>query len=576
MARIARHSIDEVRNNADIVSVIQARVPLKRRGANYWACCPFHDEKTPSFSVSAQRQFYKCFGCGASGNVFSFLIETEKLSFPEAVERLANQFGVQLEYEGGRAPTTNRGLQSRCYDQLGWASEQFRKHLSVAPTALEYLQSRGMADVAERWDIGFAPDEWRTITDASLEKFRDQEALLASGLARQSENGRVYDFFRGRVIFPIRDQQGRVIGFGARVLDPDAKEQKYLNSPEGPVYHKSRALYAIDRLSRSERLKTDKRVLVMEGYTDVIAAHENGFDNAVAPCGTSITVEQLRLLKRFSDGITLVLDGDAAGRKAAERASGLGLEYGFDIRVVLLPQGADPFDMLFGGKTDEFAALINGAQDSFDFVLDTIAGRHDIQRPIEAERALREAVELVSRAQSQTLREFLGRRVAARFQLKEDVVLGGVSAPNDRQRQSAPIRPQPTGANVAFERSLLAGLIRFPKALNNADDVCAPEAFSNALCGELYRRMLNHWDEYGGIDAAAMLDELAPETRNEWTTILDLVDMTTSQATDDEQRLHAALREFGSRSKPRKATSLEELRRSRKNRMKAKNSQNTG
>ncbi|MCL4731427.1 MAG: toprim domain-containing protein, partial [Planctomycetes bacterium] len=309
---------------------------------------------------------------------------------------------------------------------MNWAQRGFVANLARHDGARKYLEDRGLGgEVAENWGLGYAPDEWTRVTDAARSKF-DDEALLATGICRKNDEGRWYDFFRGRVTFPIRDAQGRIVGFGARLLDPDAKAQKYVNSAEGLLFHKSRLLYAVDRLAESRRLKATGRALIMEGYTDVIAAHVHGFDNAVAPLGTALTLEQLALLRRYAPRLTLVLDGDSAGIKAAERAVDLVLEAGMDADVAVLPDEMDPFDLLRARGAAAFEAALAAAKDAFAFKLDTLGARYDLRRPVEAEKALGELAQTLARAESQSLRELYAKTAAARLGLREAVVVAAV------------------------------------------------------------------------------------------------------------------------------------------------------
>ncbi|MBE7492824.1 MAG: DNA primase [Planctomycetes bacterium] len=558
MGRIARESIEEVRRANDIVELVSAYVPLKRRGAGFWANCPFHDEKTPSFQVSPARQVYKCFGCGVFGSAIDFVMAYEKLEFVEAVEKLASRAGVTLRYEGTGPSQADRSLRQKALEIMNWAQRGFVANLARHDGARKYLEDRGLGgEVAENWGLGYAPDEWTRVTDAARSKF-DDEALLATGICRKNDEGRWYDFFRGRVTFPIRDAQGRIVGFGARLLDPDAKAQKYVNSAEGLLFHKSRLLYAVDRLAESRRLKATGRALIMEGYTDVIAAHVHGFDNAVAPLGTALTLEQLALLRRYAPRLTLVLDGDSAGIKAAERAVDLVLEAGMDADVAVLPDEMDPFDLLRARGAAAFEAALAAAKDAFAFKLDTLGARYDLRRPVEAEKALGELAQTLARAESQSLRELYAKTAAARLGLREAVVVAAVEkarrdieAQTNRSQAAAEPRPaaRPAGGVAAqYERELLRRLLENGAALKAAAEIVEPKDFHSAALGEVYREMLNAVDEHGQAVPGALLGGLGPEARAELARIEELMYLPTDHSTgpgaDQTVRLLEELRRF--------------------------------
>ncbi|MBK9976243.1 MAG: DNA primase [Planctomycetes bacterium] len=571
MGRIARESIEEVRRANDIVDVISGYLPLKKRGTGYWACCPFHDEQTPSFQVSSTRQTYKCFGCQQFGNVVDFVMAYEKLDFREATEKLANRGGVTLQFDGGGPSIEERGLRQRALDVMNWAQRGFMSHLDRNKAAQAYVDSRGLGgEIGQSWGLGYAPDEWTVVTDAARSKF-DDEALLATGICRKNDEGRWYDFFRGRLTFPIRDAQGRIVGFGARLLDPNAKAQKYVNSAEGLLFHKSKLLYAIDRLAESKKLKQSGRALIMEGYTDVIAAHVHGFDNAVAPLGTALTAEQLTLLRRYTSKLTIVLDGDAAGIKAAERAVDIVLEAGADATVAVLPDQMDPYDYFRGHSPEQFQAVLDAARDAFQFKLDTLAKRHDLKRPVEAEQALGELAQTLARAASPSLRELYARTASNTLGIREAVVLAAVEkAHREHQAQQLQTRKteearaegkppesqtarstgaQSQGVSAAnYEREVLRRLLEHPAALKAAGDILDAQDFQSPALREVYREMLNAVDEHGEAVAGGLLSHLQGEARQELDRIVGLMgvpaNLSAGQENEEANRLIDELKHF--------------------------------
>jgi DNA primase len=373
MSRIPQGFIDELVGRIDIVEVIDARVPLKRRGREYIACCPFHGEKTPSFTVSPDKQFYHCFGCGAHGTAIGFLMEFERMEFVEAVETLAQSQGLEVPREGGvEAP---RERHDSLLDLMAKAERFFREQLKATPAAIEYLKERGLSgETAAAFALGYAPDRW----DALLSRFAPNAAedLERAGLVIRREQGGHYDRFRGRVMFPIRDRRGRTIGFGGRVLGQG--EPKYLNSPETPLFHKGRELYGLYEARRGEA-RLD-RVLVVEGYMDVIALAQAGISNVVATLGTATTAEHLERLFRMTAQVVFCFDGDRAGRQAAWRALETALPVLNDARAayfLFLPEGEDPDSLVRAEGAEGLNARLASATGVAEFLLQGLRERHE-------------------------------------------------------------------------------------------------------------------------------------------------------------------------------------------------------
>jgi DNA primase len=359
MARFSDDKIEEVRNRADIVEVVGAQVRLKRAGRNFVGLCPFHNEKTPSFSVNAERGFFHCFGCGAGGTVFNFVMRTEGLSFPEAVESLARRYGVTLPASGGEAGPGKREREAALHaNQV--AAEFFAHVLWNTPegaAARDYLARRGVAAETERtFMLGYAPDRQANLAGA-LDRRGLLKAAVGLGLVRQ-DNGGARDMFRGRLMFPIRDTQGRVIAFGGRVLDQ--RLPKYINSPESSLYSKRRNLYGLWEARTA--ITEGHRAIVVEGYLDAISVWQAGFKETVASLGTELTVEQLRLLGRYTDKVLACFDGDEAGRKASLRALERFLAAGMLGRGVYIPAGFDPDTFVKERGSAAFGELIDSAE----------------------------------------------------------------------------------------------------------------------------------------------------------------------------------------------------------------------
>ncbi len=338
MARIPQSFIDELISRVDIVEVIDKRVPLKKQGREFMACCPFHNEKTPSFSVSPVKQFFHCFGCGAHGTALGFLMDYEHLDFLEAVRQLASMVGMEVPLEAGET----RADYAPLYGMLDQAARIYREALKHAPAAIDYLKGRGLiGEIAAEFAIGFAPAGWDTLLKALGSGEVERQMLATAGLVIRKDDGRYYDRFRERIMFPIRDSRGRIIAFGGRVIGQD--EPKYLNSPETPLFHKGHELYGL--YEARQALRDIPRLLVVEGYMDVVALQQHGVRYAVATLGTATTADHLKKLFRISPEVVFCFDGDRAGRAAARRALENSLpetHEGRQIRFLFLPDGEDP------------------------------------------------------------------------------------------------------------------------------------------------------------------------------------------------------------------------------------------
>ncbi|MBW8189682.1 DNA primase [Neiella marina] len=380
---ILRSFIDDLLARTDIVDLIDARVPLKKAGKNYSACCPFHNEKTPSFSVSPDKQFYHCFGCGAHGNAIGFMMEFDRLEFPEAIEELAREHGLDVQYEersGNQQKQQPRQLTNDQYELMNLISLQYRQNLkqhAQGPKAVEYLKNRGLTgDTAKKFGIGFAGAEWDNVLQTFGSTEQLQRQLVELGMLIQNDNGRRYDRFRDRIMFPIRDRRGRVIGFGGRVLDQG--EPKYLNSPETPLFHKGQELYGLYEVKQAHR--NIDRVLIVEGYMDVVALAQYGVDYAVASLGTATTPEHLQLLFRQTRHVTCCYDGDKAGRSAAWRALENALPLlrdGLTLDFVFLPDGEDPDTLVQAQGKDAFEQLLAEATPLSKVLFDHLLAEHN-------------------------------------------------------------------------------------------------------------------------------------------------------------------------------------------------------
>ncbi|ARK09653.1 DNA primase [Fibrivirga algicola] len=369
--RIPEETVERIRQAAEIVEVVGDFVSLKRRGSNYIACCPFHNEKSPSFNVNPARQIYKCFGCGKAGDSVRFIMDVENLGYGEALRYLAKKYNIEIEeQEVTPEEQLKHTERESLYIVLNYAKTFFQDHLLKSEEGrgigLSYFRERGFSDpTIAAFDLGYSPDQWDALLKDAQTKGYNPELLNKAGLTvTREESGKIFDRFRGRVMFPIHNVSGRVIAFGARILKPDPKAPKYLNSPETEAYHKSQVLYGI--FQAKQTIRQEDVCYLTEGYTDVISLHQAGIKNVVASSGTSLTIEQIRLISRFTQNVTILYDGDAAGVKAALRGLDMVLEEGLNVSVATFPNGDDPDSYVRKVGAEAFKAYLS--QYTQDFI----------------------------------------------------------------------------------------------------------------------------------------------------------------------------------------------------------------
>ena len=365
---IDRQTIDKILDAAEIVEVIQEFVPLKKRGVNYLGLCPFHNEKTPSFTVSPSKEIFKCFGCGKVGNAVNFIMEHEHLNWPEALKYLAKKYHIEVvEKERTQEEVEKENERESLLVITAYASRQFAENLyntnEGISVGLAYFKERGFRhDTLKKFEVGYSFEQRDSFSKKAIGNGFKTELLVKTGLTIQHEE-RIFDRFSGRVMFPIHSLSGQVLGFGGRILKADPKSAKYLNSPESEIYHKSRIVYGIYQARKA--ISREDRCYMVEGYTDVMSMHEAGIENVVASSGTSLTQEQIRLIKRFTPNMTILYDGDPAGIKASLRGIDLVLEEGMNVKIVLLPDGEDPDSYSKKISNEEFAKYLKEKETDF-------------------------------------------------------------------------------------------------------------------------------------------------------------------------------------------------------------------
>lgn len=425
MGFFSDHTREQVRAASDIVDVIGACLPLKRAGANFVTLCPFHKEKSPSFNVNPGKQIFHCFGCGKGGDVFRFVQEYENLTFPEAVRRLAERARIPLEEEQNPAAQQARGVKDallKLHEAICQRWQQCLANEAAGQPARDYLARRGVGpDAVREFRLGAAPEAWDdTVNWAKARGFDARLCEQAGLIIRKEDTGRLYDRFRGRLMFPIGDEQGRVIAFSGRVLDPEAKAAKYVNSPETPIFTKGRVLYALDKAKRA--ILDAGHAIVCEGQLDTIACHAAGIRQVVAPQGTALTGEHARILKRFVDEVVLCFDGDKAGRNAAVRALDDCLGSGLAIKVASIPPPDDPDSFLKGHGVDAFRQVLGRAQGFFDFYLQHLTAENEVSSDKGRLAVVRGMAEKLHKTGNAVLLDTYAQRTAQRLGVAVDAV----------------------------------------------------------------------------------------------------------------------------------------------------------
>jgi DNA primase len=475
--RIPRVFINDLLARTDIVDLIDARVKLKKQGKNYHACCPFHNEKTPSFTVNGEKQFYHCFGCGAHGNAIDFLMNYDRLEFVESIEELATLYGLEVPYESGSGPSQlERHQRQSLYQLMGSLNDFYQQSLTQnqAAGARDYLTKRGLSDdVIRHFSIGFAPAGW----DNALKRFgrsqEDRQSLSDAGMLVTNDQGRSYDRFRERIMFPIHDKRGRVIGFGGRVVG-DALP-KYLNSPETEIFHKGRQLYGLYEAQKKH--PEPAKLLVVEGYMDVVALAQFGIDYAVASLGTSTTPEHIQLLFRTTDTVICCYDGDRAGREAAWRALETALPYmndGRQLRFMFLPDGEDPDTLVRKEGKGAFEARMEQAMPLSAFLFDTLMPQVDLRSPDGRAQLSTLALPLISQVPGETLRIYLRQELGNKLGILDDSQLEKL-LPKQSEGAKLPQQPQLKRTTMRIliglliQNPALATMVPSLEGLNNSE-----------------------------------------------------------------------------------------------------------
>jgi DNA primase len=497
MARFSPETVERVKAAADMVEIVSAHTDLRRQGERFVGLCPFHEERTPSFSVDPREKLYYCFGCEAGGDVFRFVEEKEGMTFPEAVERLGDRYGVEVERERDdpRAEEARRRRQ-RLWELLERTAAFYASFLWDSPKAAkarEYLQDRGLGEeVLRGFGVGFAPSAWDQVLTRGQRAGYSVDEMRAAGLVQRGQKGGFYDRFRKRITFPVRDPRGRVLGFGARAMGEGAAGPKYLNSPEGDLYKKSRTLFGIDR-ARSAIARRG-RAVVAEGYTDVLALHHAGFEESVAVMGTAITPDQLALLSGHAEEVVLAMDADRAGEDAMIRAQRVAGARRMRLRVAAMPKGEDPADLVAEGAAERMGELLEGAVDLPVFQVESAIDRADLGSPAGRDRALDEVAPVLAGMDPDSVsRQEMVRRVADRLDTDPGLVTRRVEREGSSRRGARPApagrppvgeerpEPRPLSPRERRERALIAMCIGSPAEGREFLERLTPQHMSSPL-----------------------------------------------------------------------------------------------
>ena len=526
--------LDELVARNPIEDVVGHYVTLKRSGSNLFGLCPFHGEKTASFSVAPDKGIYYCFGCHKGGGVINFMMELEGLSYPDAVRNLAARVGMEVP-EDEQYQSRYR-QQERLWALHKEAARFFHSQLyaPVGKAALEYAFGRGMSkSILTTFGVGYAPDSWDSLTKAMKAKGYTEEELKESGLVTVSQkNGNIFDRFRDRLMFPIIDVRGNVIGFGGRIIKNDPNAAKYLNSPETLIFNKRKNLFGLNLAKKS---KAGSLILV-EGNIDVVTLHQYGFDNAIASLGTSLTEEQAALMTRYAEQVILIYDGDKAGQNATQRAIPILEKAGLQVKVLQLKDAKDPDEFLKKFGADKFKLLLEGSSNRVEYQLNAIARKYDIREDDQRVKFINEAAEFISTLSNAVQREVYGHRVAEAAKISYDALKLEVNkafkrrmAREKKKQEKIDLAPaknlQPRSRTIRYdnvksamaEETVIAMVLRSPALLDETKNL-RPEEFSSALLGNVYGQLKNRHEQ--GLEVSpGVLSDLSPDEMSHITAV---------------------------------------------------------
>jgi len=507
MSSIPEYIIDQVRDRTDIVEVVSRHIPLKKAGRNYKAVCPFHHEKTPSFMVSPAKQIYHCFGCGAGGNVFNFLMKYERLEFPEAVKELAQKAGIVVPTTSSQSP--EKSSLSDMLHKVNEAAVQFyRESLlkkEMAALSRRYLEKRSInTQIIDKFKLGYAPRLWGGLLEYLKKKGYEDSTLEKSGLIIRGKGGRLFDRFRDRIIFPISDSKGKIKGFGSRALDES--QPKYMNSPDTFIYNKGNHLYGLNQ--SWEEIRNKNAAVVVEGYIDLLTPFQHGIKNMVASLGTALTVDQIRLLKRYTNNIVILFDADLAGENATLRSLDLLIEEGVKVKVIQLPKGYDPDSFINKYGVEHFKKFLDDAQDLFEYKLNVTLAKYDTKKLEEKALIVDEMLPLIVKIKNAILQSGYLKRLSELLSIDE----------TDLKKELKKVKPDysyhykpATQGRIALKadtaEKILAGLMLedglFVKSVKESL-MC--EDFKDISIRRIVDKLFQHYDTNRKISPSKLID----------------------------------------------------------------------
>lgn len=534
---IPHEYVEEVVRRNDITDVVASYVQLRHRGRTHTGLCPFHSEKTPSFVVYPETQSFYCFGCGAGGDVITFIKKINNLDYVEAVKYLAGRAGMPMPEEDDKVGRLRSRVLSVNKETARFFYEQLNAPTEEAAAARAYWRGRGLSDsTIRRFGLGYAPNDFRALRMHLRAKGFTEEEMLAAGVEKRSEKGNVYDAFRGRVMTPIFDLRGNVIAFGGRVLG--SEKPKYINSPETLVYKKSKAMFALSIAKKS----TSRRYILCEGYMDVISLHQAGFDTAVAACGTALTAEQVRLLAEYADEVVLCYDSDEAGQKATARSLGLFSESLVKVSVLNIPNAKDPDEFIKKFGRDAFDRLLNGTSNAIEYKIQKVRSKYDITRAADRVEYIKEVIRILADGVSPTERDIYAGRLAEETDVAKAAILNQLDAAvkagrRRKQRQfERDMLNQGLGSDIKLpyntmnsekalgvasaEQQLVAAMVKNPDFISTVEKRLAPEQFLMEDMGEAYRAILRCRAQGIRPDLTALATQLPEDTVNRISHLL--------------------------------------------------------
>lgn len=527
--RFPRGFADDVKNQADIVRIVSDYVTLKKRGANHMACCPFHSEKTPSFNVHQTKGIYKCFGCGAGGSVFDFIMRIEGCSFPEAVRIIAEKSGIPIpaveETEDFKKLAQNREVVLKLNE---WAAAFFESQLNVGQEgerARNYIASRGISDDTQKlFRIGYAPDRWDGLVNHLKEMGATTDEIDSSGLAVVKEQGGFYDRFRGRVIFPITDSQNRVIAFGGRVMGEG--EPKYLNSPETAVYTKGRNLYGLAHAKN--QIRNLGFAILVEGYLDCIIPYQEGIHNVVASLGTALTDSQVRLLRRYMDQPQIVVnfDPDSAGQAATMRSIEMLLTEGFKVNILHMPTDEDPDEYVRAHGGESFLRLLKTTQPYIEYIIDTVTAESDISRPSGKVEAINSILPHLARMRDKVARADYADQIADRLKVDSRVIRDEMRrVATNRQQSLDPKRVRAAQEMTVAERQLLELMLASADVRRAIAPNLKEEDYGDLATATIFSALITLHDEEAEVDFSTLRERVEGEQERELLPALLISDL---------------------------------------------------